>query len=105
MRIGGMEIHPGEKKSGFLQVEGCGYQLPVIVIRGGDGETALVTAGIHCAFAFPILSRLLSVLYMSNTLGFIRCMLFCFAGFALLYVLVYGLTARVYYNIVSTRER
>ncbi len=65
----------------------------------------LVTAGIHCAFAFPILSRLLSVLYMSNTLGFIRCMLFCFAGFALLYVLVYGLTARVYYNIVSTRER
>lgn len=44
-----MEIHPGEKKSGFLQVEGCGYQLPVTVIRGGDGETALVTAGIHSA--------------------------------------------------------
>ena len=50
MNIGTLCIHPGEKQSGFLKVVGCGYELPVTVIRGHAGDrTALVTAGIHSA--------------------------------------------------------
>ncbi|MCD8149011.1 MAG: M14 family metallopeptidase [Clostridiales bacterium] len=49
MRIGNMEVRPGEKKSGFLKVTGCGYELPMTVICGGEGKTVLITAGIHNA--------------------------------------------------------
>ena len=43
------EIQPGEKKTGFLKAGDSGYELPVTVICGGEGKTALVTAGIHNA--------------------------------------------------------
>ncbi|WP_294474432.1 succinylglutamate desuccinylase/aspartoacylase family protein [uncultured Intestinimonas sp.] len=49
MKLGTLEIRPGEKQSGVLRVEGCGHELPLTVIRGGEGETVLVTAGIHSA--------------------------------------------------------
>lgn len=44
-----LRVQKGEKRSGFLKVPGCGYELPVTVIRGGEGKTALITAGIHSA--------------------------------------------------------
>lgn len=49
MRIGTLEAVSGEKVSGVLKVEGCDYELPVTVLSGGEGETVLITAGIHSA--------------------------------------------------------
>lgn len=49
MKIGTITANPGEKASGFLRVEGCGYELPVTVICGGEGPVVLITAGIHNA--------------------------------------------------------
>lgn len=61
----------------------------------------LVVAGIHSVFAFPIVSRLLSVLAMGDVKSFIYCLIGTFAGFAALYIIIYSVTARTYYKIVS----
>ena len=61
----------------------------------------LVIAGIHSAFAFPIVSRLLSVLAMGDVKSFIYCLIGTFAGFAVLYIIIYSITAKSYYKIVS----
>jgi len=60
----------------------------------------LVTAGIHLIFAFPILEKLLHIMLLSNTSMFILCTVGVFTVFALVYVLIYSLTARTYYKIV-----
>lgn len=49
MRIGNLEVCPGEKKSGWIAVEGTPYRMPVTVICGGGGKTTLITAGVHSA--------------------------------------------------------
>ncbi len=49
MNIGRISVRKGEKKTGFLKVEGCGDELPVTVICGGAGKTVLITAGVHNA--------------------------------------------------------
>lgn len=49
MNIGNLEVKAGEKQSGFIKVDGCGYEMPVTVICAGEGETALITAGVHNA--------------------------------------------------------
>lgn len=61
----------------------------------------LMAAGIHTAFAFPMISRLLLLFQLSNTGLYAAVTLICFAAFALLYVLAYVITSRSYYNIVS----
>lgn len=61
----------------------------------------LVTAIIHIAFAFPVISRLLMVLGLTNTQLFIFCTLGCAVIFSLIYIGIYFITARVYYGIVS----
>ena len=63
----------------------------------------LITAGIHIAAAFPLISKLLSVLSLNNTGLFIWCTLICLAVFALFYGVIYSLTARTYYKIVSAK--
>lgn len=63
----------------------------------------LVFAGVHVAFAFPVLTKLLSALSLNNTELFIWCTLICFAVFALFYAAIYALTARSYYKIVSAK--
>ena len=60
----------------------------------------LVFAGIHTAFAFPMLNRLLHLILLSSTTLFIVCTLITFAVFALVYVLIYKITSRTYYKIV-----
>ncbi len=60
----------------------------------------LLTAGIHTAFAFPILLKLLKVLMLSNTMLFVGCSLITFVVFAGVYTAVYLMTARTYYKIV-----
>lgn len=61
----------------------------------------LLTAGVHTAFAFPAITRILMVLGMTNIWVFALCNVGCFVLFAVMYVLVYSLTARAYYKIVS----
>ena len=61
----------------------------------------LVTAGIHVAFALPMVSKILAVLNLLNNRLFFLCALGCFLVFALLYGIIYALTARTYYRIVS----
>lgn len=49
MRVGQLEVLPGEKKRGVLPIGASGYELPVTVICGGEGKTTLITGGIHNA--------------------------------------------------------
>ena len=60
----------------------------------------LIVAGIHLAFAFPILEKLLHVLMLSSTSLFVLCSLITFGVFAEVYVVIYLGTARTYYKIV-----
>lgn len=61
----------------------------------------LVVAGIHVSAAFPIIAKILMMLNMENRSLYLTCTALCFLVFALLYVAIYGLTARTYYRIVS----
>lgn len=65
----------------------------------------LIAAGIHMAFAFPLLTKILGLFSMRDA-GFLAMVtLICFAVFAALYVAVYALTSRSYYRIVSGNNR
>lgn len=61
----------------------------------------LITAGIHLIFAYPVVEKILAVLNLSNTRLYVYCTIGCFAVFSLLYVAVYGWTAKLYYGIVK----
>ncbi len=61
----------------------------------------LAAAGVHIAFAFNMISRLLTVFGLYNVPLFAWCTVGVFAAFALVYALVYALTARAYYGIVK----
>ena len=60
----------------------------------------LVVAGMHLAFAFPILEKMLHILFLSSTSLFVACSLVTFGVFAAVYTLIYMATARTYYKIV-----
>lgn len=60
----------------------------------------LVVAGVHLAFAFPILEKLLHILLLSRTSLFVLCSVITFGVFAAVYTLIYTATARTYYKIV-----
>lgn len=62
----------------------------------------LAAAGIHTAFAFPIISRILRVFGMTNTILFAKISLLCYGVFALLYILVYFATSHSYYRIAAS---
>lgn len=61
----------------------------------------LVTAGIHLAFAFPLIKKLLMLFSLTNTGLLIGVTVACYLIFALFYVIVYRLTSGAYYSIVS----
>lgn len=61
----------------------------------------LLAAAMHVAFAFPLLTRVLCVLFMSDRALFMGCTIAALGVFALIYVLIYSITARVYYRIVK----
>ena len=61
----------------------------------------LLTAGVHIAFAYPFIARMLALLGLQNHLLFTLCTLGSFGIFALLYALIYRITAKTYYRIVS----
>jgi putative ABC transport system permease protein len=60
----------------------------------------IIVAAIHIAFAFPILSRLLHILFFSGNLLFLGCMVGSLLLFCLIYIVIYRVTAGVYYKIV-----
>jgi len=62
----------------------------------------LVTAGIHVMAAFPMIKRLLLLFGMMNTMLFLVCTIITILIFAVLYAVVYTLTAKAYYKIVKS---
>ncbi len=64
----------------------------------------LLMAGIHLLAAFPLISELLALMNFVNTRLYILCTMSSFFVFAVLYVLIYLITARTYYRIVSTKQ-
>ncbi len=65
----------------------------------------LLMAGVHLAFAFPFITKILLMFTFSNTALSITVNAVCFALFGLLYALVYKLTSGAYYAIVCTKEQ
>ncbi len=61
----------------------------------------LIVAGIHVVAAFPLISKILALLNLMNTGLYIACTGVCFLVFTTMYVLIYLLTAKTYYKIVS----
>lgn len=61
----------------------------------------LIGAGLHLAFAFPIIQKLLMMFNLFNVTLFAVTTIISFIVFALLYTLVYKITSNAYYNIVS----
>ena len=62
-------------------------------------------AAVHLCFAFPLLTRVLKALLLDNVNVFFWCTLITFAAFVVVYVLVYAVTARVYFRTVSLQAR
>ena len=63
----------------------------------------LIMAGIHLAFAFPMIQKILmpgveAKVFVIVTIG-------CYLVFALFYVLVYVVTSKSYYTIISSKEK
>lgn len=61
----------------------------------------LLAAAVHVAMAFHIITKLLTLLNLTNVPLFALCTLGTILAFMLFYALVYALTARVYYKIVQ----
>lgn len=61
----------------------------------------LIMAGVHVAFAFNMITKLLLVFSMTNVGLFALCTLGTFLAFTVIYALVYMVTAREYYKIVG----
>lgn len=61
----------------------------------------LIMAIIHIAAAFKMVTRLLAIFNLTNVLLFAKCTAATMVVFAIIYGIVYSLTARVYYKIVK----
>lgn len=64
----------------------------------------LLAAGVHVAFAFPMIQKVLLLFALTDVKLFIIIMVCCYLLFALFYVLVYRVTSKAYYAIVSTQH-
>ena len=61
----------------------------------------LLTAGVHLAFAFPLIRKLLMLFGLTNGKLLILVTVCCYLIFVLFYTLVYHITSKAYYGIVS----
>ena len=61
----------------------------------------LVVAGIHTLMAYPILSKMMSMLTTTGANIFLICIGVVFVIFSIIYISIYSITARTYYRIVS----
>lgn len=64
----------------------------------------LLTAGVHLAFAFPLISKILLTLGFKNTPLLILTTAACYMVFAVLYMIIYRLTSKSYLTIVSSMK-
>ena len=64
----------------------------------------LIAAGVHMAFAFPLLTKMLGLFGMRDTAFLAAVTVVCYCIFAMIYVLMYGVTSRSYYRIVCGRK-
>ena len=65
----------------------------------------LVMAGIHLTFAFPLISKILLLIWAAEESLLIIVTVCCYLVFALFYVIVYIITSKGYYTIVSGKEK
>ena len=65
----------------------------------------LLVSGVHVLVAFPMVSRMMQLFALKNTGLFALCVIITFMVFAVVYVVVYLLTARTYYKIVGDYSR
>ena len=61
----------------------------------------LVAAGVHMAFAFPMITKILSIFGIADIAYLLIVTLICFAFYSAVYVLIYIITSKSYYKIVS----
>lgn len=61
----------------------------------------LITAFIHLAFAFKMITKMLAVFNLNDVKLFAICTLVTIGVFAAVYAIIYAFTARVYYRIVE----
>lgn len=64
----------------------------------------LIMAGIHVAVAFPMIIKMLKCFNMTDTSAFGICTVVTMIVFVVVYAVVYGLTAKVYYRIVTVKR-
>lgn len=64
----------------------------------------LLTAGIHLMAAFPMVKRGLALLLLTNEKLFMICTVISFLVFIVVYALIYRITARSYYKIISASK-
>lgn len=65
----------------------------------------LVTAGVHLAFAFPMLSKILLLMSATGKEVLILVNVCCYLAFAVFYVIMYLITSKSYYTIISAKEK
>lgn len=64
----------------------------------------LIAAGIHTAFAFPMMSKIIVLFGINNQKLLISVTGICYVIFTLFYVAMYLVTSRAYYSIVSSKR-
>lgn len=64
----------------------------------------LVTAGVHVAFAFNMIRKILMLFGLFNTTLYVICTIVSFIVFSLLYGIIYFITAKTYYRIVRKND-
>lgn len=63
----------------------------------------IIMAVVHICFAFPIIKNIMSMLNLTNVKLFLGCTAGTVFVFLIIYMLVYKITSRVYYQIVGRR--
>jgi hypothetical protein len=61
----------------------------------------ILAAAVHISFAFPMITKLFKLFYMTNIALFAWCTLGALLVFAAIYAMIYAMTAKVYYQIVK----
>lgn len=64
----------------------------------------LATLFVVTVFHFPMVRGCLSALEMTDTGLFLTCVAICCGVFALVYLIVYFLTSKIYYHIVNQKQ-
>ncbi len=95
-----------EDRSGFAIMQKVGMTKPEIK-KSINAQVMIVfflpllTAGVHLAFAFPMIARLLTLFNLTNVALLVITTACCFAVFTCFYMVVYRMTSRSYFSIVS----